>query len=901
MSYLLNASSQGIYGPVDVCLPDPTKAGSVSIWYYPTYDPTTDTTNRMVLSYKVLSAGFNNWFRVMKSSGKKWSCGFQVNGVDSSNASTANVSLTQNAWNHICVTWGPGTATALYVNGSAVSLASSSHPSASFSGTGSTSMAWTLGSWYDSGGYGLHCSGNVAEFAMFGDTLTSAQAASLYAGRSPYALGATVRTYNRLRAFESLDLQTGVPGSVGTGGTWSFNTSGGGPAEALTHPTVDDPWASVITRTASAVKSRFLDRLVEWSKGVANSNVLVLDPASGSTNVPSLINGATYGVATSVTFGAPPLPGESRTSARFDGSASFIDVATETAFDFERTADFTIHAAIKIPQNLSNGTYAIVSKTLAGANATGYQFFVNKDGNGTRLVGRVGNTLTDSVELKTGDATVPTGRWTLVTMRVTGASTLTSFELFVDGQIKSTTASTIIGSADNSLAATILNNADLFIGKEVTASSGKYFNGDIAAVAVLGEKQSYSRILALGTLCMNDVPDIYVKDAQGNVHRPGDPGYKPNLIIDTDSDDDRGDAMAMELAAVYSDAGLCSIKAILVGQRKGHTDAGIVPAAVKKLRRLATSIGTWKGADIGATTNASTISAGASSIQTLYPSLTSGLASSVDSYPATLATFISAVQNLPNKSVIYCTMGHASVLSDILADGTAAALFASKVSCVISMFGDFSPSSDGTLFHSDNFDGAGSDGEFNIYLNDSGSGQPAIFNTMLAALTTAAIPIVVIGYNVGTRNGSTQTIPRSSRIMGLLTNSIGKAAADAQGATTDGRSPWDQFVVYLACHGPTRIANGGFEWGARGAISCNTATDTPYSGYGEGYSRLTPSPRSGSHWFLWFDDAADTTDISPVITAHMDRLITSAQDSSSTSTGGFVGDLPARKRTMIFE
>lgn len=893
MSYLLNAAAQGIYGPTDVCVPNPTKAGSVSIWYYPTYDPTSDTTNRIVVSYKVLSAGFNNIFRIMKNTSKKWDVGFVVDDASNPlylNQSTSDVSITQNAWNHIVVTWGPGTATTLYVNGSAVTLNGSLHPTTNFTGTGSTSMAWTLGSWYDSGGYGLHCSGYVAEFAMFGDTLTSTQAAALYAGRSPYAIGATVQTYNRLRPFEYLDLQTGVPGSIGTGGTWSLSSSGGGPAPALLHPTIDDPWASVVKPTATAVRSRFVERLVEWTAGVSNTNVLILDTASGTTNVPSLVNGATYGVATSVTFGVPGLPGEKRSAARFDGSASFIDVATETAFDFERTADFTIHAAIKIPQNLSNGTYAIVSKTLAGANATGYQFFVNKDGNGTRLVGRVGNTLTDSVELKTGDATVPTGRWTLVTMRATGAATLTSFELFVDGQKKSTSASTIIGSADNSLAATILNNADLFIGKEVTASSGKYFSGDIAAVAVLGQAQSYSRILALGTLCINDVPDLYVKDAQGNVHRPGDPGYRPNIILDVDSDDDRGDPIGMELAAGYSDAGLLNIKAFLVGARNGHTEAAIVPAAIKRLRRLSALIGTWQGTAIGTSPDDSDISAGATSIQTLYPELTTGLTGTVTSYPTTLATFIAAVSSLPNKSVVYTTGGHASVLAEILNDATAAAIFAAKVSFVVSMFGDYQPSSDGTLFHSDNFDGLGNDGEFNVTLNNPGSGQPALFNSILSDLTTAGIPLVVMGWQFSARNGSTLTIPLSCRTMGLLDSSVGKASADAQGATTDGRTPWEQYITYVTAHGPQRIANGGMEWGCRGAISCNTATDTPFSGYGEGYTRMTPSPLTGSHWFLWFDDAADATDISPVICAHMDRFVTAAQDSASTSTGGFIGD-----------
>ncbi len=900
MSILIDANAEFIRSAADdSCAPNPTRPGAVSGWFRAAFNPATDTTNRILCSFKVLSGGFNNWFRVMKSSGKKWTCGFQINGVSSENTSTPDVAITQDTWFHMCVTWGPGTATTLYINGTAITLSGSSHPSATFSGTGSTSMAWTMGSWYDTGSeHKFPFNGHCAEFAVFGDTLTAAQVGMLADGRSPTAIGASLLTYWPCKPHQDIDLMTGRPGACGTvgaitsAGTW-----------VLDHPTVDEPWAAIIKPTANALRSVAVERLIEWAGQTSNSGVWVFDRPVGSTSIPNamgLTECAPDGTNPPTLASMPGLPGDPGSCAFFDGTNDFASIAHATWNNYERTDSFTIIAAIKIPQNLSNGTYAIASKTLAGANATGWQFFVNKDANGTRLVGRIGNTLTDAIEQKTGDATVPTGRWTMVAMRVTTASTPT-IELFVDGIKRATTNSTIIGTADNNaLAATIQNTAAIFVGKEVTAASGKFFSGFIKYLAVIKTNVSYNRLAALGTLTTNDVPDLYVKDAQGNIHRPGDDGYKPNLIIDTDADDDRGDAMAMEMAAGYVDAGLCNIKAFLVGQRYGHTYAAAVPGAIKKLRKLTAPIGCWQSTDIGgaktpigALTNASTITAGANSIQTLYPSLVSGVTTECASYAPTLTTFINAVTDLPDKSVVYCMIGHGSVLAEILNDATAGPLFASKVAYVVGMFGDYSPATDGTLFHSDSFDGAGNDGEFNVTVGETGSGQPAEFVSLLADLTTAEIPLVVIGWNGAARNGSTLTIPLASRIMGYLTNSVAKAAADAQGATTDGRTPWDQFAVHLACHGPTRTVNGGFEWGLRGAISVNTGNNTLIPGYGEGYTRLTPSPLTGYHWFLWFDDAADATDISPVIVAHMDRYIPSVE------TGGAIGDRVARRRTYI--
>ena len=899
MSWYINTTGKAIASPVDTVVPNPTKPMSVSFWFYPTFVSTTDTSGRTLLSYKVLSGGFNNYFRVLKWTDKKWYVGFLINGVSSNNASSATVSFSQNAWHHVCVTWGPGTATKLYLDGALVTLATSSHPSASYSGTGSTSMAWTFMSWYDSAAYGLPAGSYGAELAIFNATLTATQVSSLYAGRSPYSIGAPVASYLPFRNADYTDLQTGAPGSLGTAGPMAFTGMASADGSIL-HPTVDDPWPAVVKPTARPGQSRFIERLVEWTKQETTPYVYVLDRVAGTTTIgnetgttPLVVSGATLGTA-------GILPGDSRTCASFDGTDDYASIAHESGISFERTDTFAINATIHLDQNLADGEYEIVSKTSALAAYLGYRLYVTL-ASGSASLGAALSDGTRTIVADTAAGTIPLGVPVNVALLYDGSSANTAIQLYIQGDKKAVTAS------GTTLSSTIINTADLFVGKKVLNVTSSYFKGRIASVAIYKPSVStnalkikhFTRIKSLGTLALNDVPDLYVKDAQGNIHRPGDPGYKPNVIYDVDADDDYGDPFGMDILANYVDAGLVNLKAILVTPRKGHTTAAAIPAAIKNTRRLSCRIGTYQGNDIG-TTTASTFAAAIAADSTL---IGSG-ASANTSYSTNVDAFKAAATDLPDKSVVFLMGGHCKGMEAIRADSAAWTLFQSKVAFVVAMFGAYQPNpaaittgsiAAGTVFHSNDFDGSGTDVEYNVGVNGgvtAADTDAASFSAFFTALNTAGIPLVVMGWNFAVR--SAINAPAHGRAFSLLTSgNVSKTAETASGTTAGtGRSPWEPYCPWVAAHGLLRSVNaGGPEWLGRGTLAFNTDVNTPYDGTSEGswspgYSRFLPTVGTGNVWIPFFDDGTTGDRVGQLMCDHIDRFISM---SGATGTGN-VGD-----------
>jgi len=903
MSYLFNANSLGLSSPVDTAVPNPTKPMSVSFWFYPTFDPAADTTNRMLLSFKVLSGGFNNFFRVMKGTDKKWNVGFLINGATSLNPSTANVSFTQNAWHHVCVTWGPGTATKMYLDGSLVSLSASAHPAATYSGTGSTSMAWTLGSWFDSAAYGLPSSSYVAEFSIFNNTLSATQAAALAAGRSPLAIGGACISYFDHKGYNKTDLLTGAPGALGTAGA---QTVTGAVPVSILHPTVDDPWPHVFKPLARPGSNRFVERLREWVKQETSPYVFVFDKPSGTTTVgndtgttPLTVTGPTLGVQSI-------LPGDSRTCASFDGTDDFATMADEAGISFERTDTFALNATIHLDQNLADGEYEIVSKTSALAAYLGYRFYVTL-ASGSASIGAALSDGTRTIVADTAAGTLPLGVPVNVAMLYDGSSANTAIQLYIHGDKQAVTAS------GTTLSSTIVNTAALFVGKKVLNVTSSYFKGRMASVAIYKPSvasnalkiKHFSRLKSLGTLAINDVPDLYVKDAAGNIHRPGDPGYRPYIVADMDMDDDYGDPFAADTLGQYVDAGLVNVPAILVTPRKGHTTAAGVAAAVKRTRRLSARLGVYQGNDIGSSTS-STFAATINADSTLV----GAEATANSAYSTNVQAFTAAVADLPAKSCVLYMGGHAKGMEAIRADATAWALFQSKVSFVVAMFGAYQPNpaaittgsiAAGTVWHSNDFDGAGTDVEYNVGLNGgvtAANTDAESFAAFFAALNTAGIPVVVHGWNFAVR--SAVNAPAHGKNYSLLTSgSVSKTAETASGATAGtGRSPWDVFVPWVIAFGPRRSANaGGPEWLGRGTVDFNTDVDDPYDGTSEGswspgYSRFIQTPLAGYVWPMWFDDATTGDRIGQLCCDEADKFILNA---GATGTG-VVGDLSTARR-----
>lgn len=896
MSWLVNAVAGVIKSVATACPADPTKPMSVAFWFYPTFDPATDTTNRILVAYKTTGAVYTDYFRVIKDSSKKWRAGFKQANVDYENTSSSVVSFTQNAWHHVVTTWGPGTAVKLYVDGALITMATSTHPSAALA----TSPLWTWGSWHDaSPGTQSNC--YIAEWSVFNQTLTAAQVTSLYQGRTPYSVG-SVLSYVPFRDNTFADLQTGAAGSVGTAGAITISTSGGSPSASIIHPTVDDPWPAVVKPTARPGRSRFIERLVEWTKQETSPYVYVLDRVAGTTTVgnetgttPLVVSGATLGTA-------GILPGDSRTCASFDGTDDYASIAHESGISFERTDTFAINATIHLDQNLADGEYEIVSKTSALAAYLGYRLYVTL-ASGSASLGAALSDGTRTIVADTAAGTIPLGVPVNVALLYDGSSANTAIQLYIQGDKKAVTAS------GTTLSSTIINTADLFVGKKVLNVTSSYFKGRIASVAIYKPSVStnalkvkhFTRIKSLGTLALNDVPDLYIKDSQGNIHRPGDPGYKPNVIYDVDADDDYGDPFGMDILANYVDAGLVNLKALLVTPRKGHTTAAAIPAAIKTTRRLSCRIGTYQGNDIGTTTS-STFAAAIAADSTL---IGSG-ASANSSYSTNVDVFKASATDLPDKSVVFLMGGHCKGMEAIRADSAAWTLFQSKVAFVVAMFGAYQPNpaaittgsiAAGTVFHSNDFDGSGTDVEYNVGVNGgvtAADTDAASFSAFFTALNTAGIPLVVMGWNFAVR--SAINAPAHGRAFSLLTSgNVSKTAETASGTTAGtGRSPWEPYCPWVAAHGLLRSVNaGGPEWIGRGTIAFNTAVNTPYDGTSEGswspgYTRFLPTVGSGNAWVLFFDDGTTGDRVGQLLCDHIDRFIGM---SGATGTGN-VGDRP---------
>lgn len=889
--YSQTASSGNIH-------PDPTGAFYASVWAKANTGSAwkTDGNSHILLSLQKAST-YTNYFRISKGNSGESNAlyaGFKCNNVTATGEASpiANATWTANwsdtGWNHIVYTQGPDPTNAsrvrwaVYINGSLVgSVATNVTPPQAFS---ITDMRWGVGNWGGdgAGSIGVASSATIGEVAWGHRYLTANDITALYNGGTAAnpidVLGlASVRSYTTFRDYADTD-RIGLLKWTGTNNT-----------TVLAHPATTNTWPDIVVPIST--QSRYVEQLDAWLRQATSPHLWVFDPTA-SQNVPDRFAPANYAAPSGTpTFNAVGiLPADPRGCVSFDGTDDYFDTQTETTFDYNVTnsVDVTFGGVIQVDAGLANGTYPVFSKLGASTAFPGIELDVIKDSNGYHLRGYVGVNETgtpDAVWVKTPDASLATGRPVAWFFRIDGAATVTnaSVSIGIDGVPQTLTT---VNSADASIttSSSTLNNNNLFIGRAVRGST-TYFNGRMASFWIAQELVSFNKLQALSTLALNDLPDLFVQDRQGTRYRPGQPGFKPYLLIDTDSDDDRGDAYTLELLAQYQDAGLCQIVGILSTARAGHDNAAAIPAGVKKLRRLSAAIGTWQGTGIGASDD-SDITAGAGSVLTNYASLFSGLATANSAYPTTLSVAKAALADLPDRSVIVVTLGHAESVDALLTDGTVT----SKIAGVISMFGAFTPGTDGTLLHSDNFDGGGGDGEHNAKFG------PTAFSTLATSLNTAKIPWIVMGYDVANRSGSSQNDPLSGRAFGFLTSSVAKAAADAQGATTDGRVWWDQLAGLAGVlGGPVRSrvpALGGLEWQARGTLGINTSSGTPYATYDAGYTRLLRSVGTGYVWTLWWDDGSLGT--SPPYAGrnlcnYADRFITLQE---RDSTYGILGDLP---------
>ena len=885
--YSQTASSGNIH-------PDPTGAFYASVWCKPNTGSAwkNDGNSHIICSLQKLST-YTNYFRISKGNSGESNAlyvGFKCNNVAATGEAspialaTWTAAWSDTGWNHIVYTQGPDPTNAskvrwaCYINGTLVqAVATNVTPPQAFS---INDMRWGMGNWGGDGPtIGVAGSMTFGEFAWGHRYVSSTEAAALYNGGTAAnpidVLGLSgVRSYTTFRDYADTD-RMGL-----------LKWTGASTTNVLAHPNTTNTWPDIYVPSRSA--SRYVEQLDTWLRQATTPHLWVFDPGS-SQNVPDRFAPANYAAPSGTpTFGTIGiLPADQRTCVTFDGTDDYFDTQTEGTFDYDTrtpSVDLTFGGVIQVDAGLANGTYPIFSKLGASTAFPGLELDVIKDANGYHLRGYVGvseSGTPDAVWVKTPDASLATGRPVAWFFRLDGAATFTNSNVWIgiDGVPQTLTT---VNSADASIAGDTQNNNPLYIGRAVRGST-TYFKGRMASFWIAKELLGFSKLSALSTLALNDLPDLYIQDRQGTRFRPGDAGFKPYILIDTDSDDDRGDAMALEALAMYQDAGLCQVIGILSTARNGHADAAAIPGAIRKLRRLSAPIGTWQGTAIGSS-DASDITAGAGSVLTNYVSLFSGVSTANASYPTTLAVAKTELAKYPDHSVIIITIGHADAVDELLTDGT----YTSKIAGVVSMFGAYTPSTDGTLLHSDNFDGSGGDGEHNISFN------PTAFSTLATSLNTAKIPWIIAGYDVANRSGSSQNNPLSGRAYTYLTNSVAKAAADAQGNTYDGRVWWDHQAVVMGVMGgifKSRVpALGGFEWQGRGTLGVNTSSGTPYATYDAGYTRLLRSAQSGYVWTVFMDDG--TLGTSPPYAGrnlcnYADRFITLAE---RDATYGILGD-----------
>jgi len=176
----------------------------------------------------------------------------------------------------------------------------------------------------------------------------------------------------------------------------------------------------------------------------------------------------------------------------FDGS-SFITLANEDNFDFERTDSFSI--AFWMKTTSTDSTDHMISKRASGGE--GYQVFFQNGAAGLQLILKDASANVIRADLPTATKDVGDRIWHHIVWTYDGTSVSSGVKLYVDGIDRTSDLSFALGN--DTLSATILNSESLEIGKE-TSGASRIYTGQLDDIRIFDIELTESQIKTIAGL-----------------------------------------------------------------------------------------------------------------------------------------------------------------------------------------------------------------------------------------------------------------------------------------------------------------------------------------------------------------------------------------------------------------
>jgi hypothetical protein len=213
-----------------------------------------------------------------------------------------------------------------------------------------------------------------------------------------------------------------------------------------------------------------------------------LDESAGTAAADATGNGNT---GTLNSFPASPwLPagGQIAGALQFDNNDSYVAVANESNFDFERTDPFSISTWIYRDSNTA-GDEIISKYTTPGLEYRGYGIWLVAGE--TSLNFSLENSASNKILVETNSGAVSSGTWHHIAVTYDGSSNTSGVEIYVDGVDQS-----LIVSANN-LSSTTLNNSSVVIGGDSADLNCCVFNGRIDDTRIYDRELSPAEVQQL--------------------------------------------------------------------------------------------------------------------------------------------------------------------------------------------------------------------------------------------------------------------------------------------------------------------------------------------------------------------------------------------------------------------
>jgi hypothetical protein len=208
---------------------------------------------------------------------------------------------------------------------------------------------------------------------------------------------------------------------------------------------------------------------------------------TGNGNDGTVNGGATYSPYAGILKGALDL----------DGIDDFIEVANESAFDFDRDDTFSLSAWVYY---YDTTLFRIIfGKVQNGGNFPGYELHADATNERVRfrLVGGGGGCGADCINVFSPLSSLSRESWNHVLVTYDGSSSASGVNIYINGQLQ------VPNVASDGLVSSVLNNTQLRIG-DTAASAGDEFTGRIDDVRVYNRALSAQEALQLYNMGLSD-------------------------------------------------------------------------------------------------------------------------------------------------------------------------------------------------------------------------------------------------------------------------------------------------------------------------------------------------------------------------------------------------------------